>query len=174
MKDFLLPYLPNKTIRKVHLKAKPRKKTYSLETIKKKLRSDRWGIQLKALFLPSFWKESFLLLVWMCCYSLLPHRDWPHTGLYRCRFPDFSCLAKFYKPDKKINLLLYTIAIWYRNMPSDQIKFSLGWKEIQFSKHSTSLRKRRANYKIMIPQTHLYLCRGNCKCKIETFSINTN
>lgn len=63
-------------------------------------------------------------------------------------------------------------------MPSDQIKFALGWKEIQFSKHSTSLRKRKGNYEIIIPQSLLYFCRGlsigNYKCKIETLSINTN
>lgn len=124
---------------------------------------------------PSSWKESFLFLVWMCCYSLLPHRDWLHTST-QVYIPWFF-LSMFYKPDKKINLLPYTIKIWYRNMPSDQIKFSYGWKEIQLSKYSISLRKRRTNYKT-IPQNHFYICiglsTGNYKCKIETFSINTN
>lgn len=66
--------------------------------------------------------------------------------------------------------------IWYRNMPPDQTKFPVGWKEIQshFLRYTTSLRKRKVNDET-IPQRPLYLCKGlslgNYKCKIEIFLL---
>lgn len=65
-------------------------------------------------------------------------------------------------------------------MIPDQTKFPHAQKEIQshFAKYSISLRKRKVNYKITIPQRPLYFCKGlrlgNYPCKSETFCINTN
>lgn len=97
---------------------------------------------------------------------------------YRFMLPDFLTWLSFISLIRKPILLLYTMKIWFRNMPPANFPLPRERFNLNFQKHSTSLRKRKANHKIMIPQRPLYFCKGlslgNYMCKIETFPINTN